>query len=445
MSNATLLDTTRSTTASRATLPLRTKLTWGTAGLGAEALRQSRIAWLIFFYATPAGDSHAGRLSLLTISALLFVGKLIEAFADTLIGYWSDRTSSRLGRRLPFVLVATPPMALFAVLLFSPPAHAHGMMAGLYFFAVLELFFLFNSLVSVPYEALLPEIAWTSEDRVTITSWRVLFGVVGAGVGLIGSGILISSVGYRAMAVTLALLALATRYIGVAGVWKRARRDSPEVPPTLTETLRLTAQNRYFLVFMLSFVLFSTGLSMVIGLLPFYVTAVLGETETGIWSGLLTAVGISAMALSIPVFARMARRGSQEQAYLRAMFCAALAFPVLFVAGSLPNVSKEIQALAAMVIVGAPLAGVYLFPGPIIAELCDLESRDHGLRREGMFFSTQAFTDKVVEAFAPLLLGFVLMLGHSPGHVWGIRLVGPVAGLLVFSGYMLFHSHQHSH
>ena len=421
-----------------AALPLHTKFLWGVAGLGLEALDQSRAAWLIYFYAPPVGASHAARLSLATVSLLLFAGKLIEAFADTLIGYWSDRTSSRLGRRIPFVLLATPPMALFAVLLFAPPAALHGRLVAAYFFIALELFFLCNSLVGVPYEALMPEIAQSSDDRVALSAWRVYLGVIGAGVGLIGSGLLISHFDYRVMAAAMALLAFSGRYLGVAAAWKRARRDTPPTPLSFSTTLRFTLANRPFLVFLLSFVLFSTALAMLIGLLPFYVTSVLRKSDTGIWASLLTAIGLSAMVLAIPLFAWIARRTSKERAYLYAMLGSSVAFPVLFFAGSLPGISREVQALVALVIVGAPLAGVYLFPGPIIADLCDVEAQELGVRREGMFFSAQSFMDKVTEAFAPLLLGLILLLGDSPGDLLGVRLVGPVAGLVVLSGYVLF-------
>jgi len=50
--------------------------------------------------------------------------------------------------------------------------------------------------------------------------------------------------------------------------------------------------------------------------------------------------------------------------------------------------------------------------------------------------------DKVTEVFAPLLLGFILLLGDRPDHLLGIRLVGPVAGLLVLAGYVLLRSHE---
>jgi Na+/melibiose symporter-like transporter len=177
---------------------------------------------------------------------------------------------------------------------------------------------------------------------------------------------------------------------------------------------------------------------MLIGLLPYFVSSVLRKDDTGSWASLLTAVGIGSMTLALPFFARLARRTSNEHAYLVAMLASAVAFPVLFFAGLLPGISREVQALLALVIVGAPLAGVYLFPGPIIADLCDAEARTLGVRREGMFFSAQSFMDKVTEAFAPLLLGLILLLGNSRDNVLGIRLVGPIAGLVVFAGYLLF-------
>ena len=61
-----------------------------------------------------------------------------------------------------------------------------------------------------------------------------------------------------------------------------------------------------------------------------------------------------------------------------------------------------------------------------------------------MFFSAQSFMDKVTEAFAPLLLGLILLLGNSRENVLGIRLVGPIAGLVVFAGYLFFRASYRS-
>ena len=56
---------------------------------------------------------------------LILAGRFIDAFTDPLIGWWSDRTHSRWGRRIPFILFSTPFYALFAALIwFLPTEHA---------------------------------------------------------------------------------------------------------------------------------------------------------------------------------------------------------------------------------------------------------------------------------------------------------------------------------
>lgn len=405
--------------------------------LGVEALTQSRNAWLLYCYAPPADADRVALLRISTVGLILFAGKLLEAFDDTLIGWWSDRTVGRLGRRIPFVLVGTPLMALFGFLLLIPPERGGELASALYLFITLELLFLFATLSNAPYDALLPEIAPTVEERVELSARRVYAGVLGAAIGLVGSGLLVAAFGFRVMAGVMALLAFGTRYLGLFGVWREARGSVSPTTVTLRDSVRLTLSNRELLRFLGSFVLFQAALTMVIGLLPFYVSGILRRNAEGIWAPLLTGVGIGAMALAIPVFARSARGASPMRGYRRAMLAAAAVFPLLAITGLVPGVPVEVEALVILVIVGAPLAGVFLFPGPIIAGLCDADAARTATRREGMFYGAQAFVEKVATSLAPLVLGLLLILGSSASHPLGIRLVGPVAALMVVGGYLI--------
>ena len=99
---------------------------YASSSFGGEALTQSRSLWLLYFY-TEATDL----LSPFAVGAILTVARLIETVDDGLVGYWSDRVNTRFGRRLPFILAATPFWALFSVLLFTPPESSSAAAASL--------------------------------------------------------------------------------------------------------------------------------------------------------------------------------------------------------------------------------------------------------------------------------------------------------------------------
>jgi GPH family glycoside/pentoside/hexuronide:cation symporter len=248
-------------------LPLRARLLYASSSLGTEALAQSRALWLVYFYAPPDDADLPELLPVVVVGGILFAGRVLEAVDDALIGWWSDRTRSRLGRRLPFVVLATPPMTLFAVLLFIPP-EGSGAATAAWLFLTIEAFFLFATLSGGPYEALLPELATTSGERVTLVGMRVYFGAAGAGIGLVGSGLLVDHAGFTTMAAAMAMLALFFRGLGVAGIWRHAPRTTPAAELPFGEALRLTLRNRHFLRFLPSFVLFQVGFQVVLGSLP---------------------------------------------------------------------------------------------------------------------------------------------------------------------------------
>lgn len=418
-------------------LPLPAKLLYSANGLGEAALLQTLNVWLVYFYAPPENADRETLLGLATVSALLFAGRFIEAFDDALIGWWSDRTSTRWGRRAPFILLATPAWALFAFLLFLPPA-GDATLTAIWFFLIFQGYSLCSTLVGGPYEALLPELATTSAERISLSTISVYLGVAGSGIGLIGSGLLRDSVGFTWMAAAVAGWAVLWRYVGLFGVWQRATVPRPAARIALQASLRSTFANSHFLVFLPTFVLFNVGFLMMLGVLPYYVKAVLHAEQEGSWVALLSGVAVLAILAAAPFFARLARRTSKAHAYNRAMLLAAVVFPVFAVAGLLPGVPAGLQVVAAAGLAGLPLAGIFLFPSALTADICDHDAQVTGLRREATFYGVQNWVEKSAAALSPLLLALVLLLGARPGDELGVRLVGPVAGMIVFSAYLVF-------
>ena len=177
---------------------------------------------------------------------------------------------------------------------------------------------------------------------------------------------------------------------------------------------------------------------MLTGLLPYYVVAVLGKADEAIWTAILTAVTIAAMVAGVPLFQRLARRTTKRRAFTLAMLGCALTFPLLAFAGFLPALPPLVQIVAVLLVIGVPLAGVYLFPTALTADIVDDDAVRTGMRREATFYGAQNFVEKLASSLAPLLLGWLLLLGNTAADPLGIRLVGPVAGLTVFLGYLIF-------
>jgi len=169
------------------TLPFRTKLLYGTSRVGSEALGRSQGLWLLYYYAPPSDARLPTLLPTLVVGALLTVGGIVGALDEAIVGYFSDRTSSRWGRRIPYIVVGAPLWSIFFLLLFTPPPDASSAATAVYLFFVFEALALFSAIVVSPYEALLPELAPTSEERVGLQAIKVYLGVAGTAIARSGS------------------------------------------------------------------------------------------------------------------------------------------------------------------------------------------------------------------------------------------------------------------
>ena len=453
--------------AARPELPLFNRLLYASGSLGGNVLSRTKDLWLIFFYAPP-GDADIGeRVPILLVGGILTATRVIEALDDPLIGWWSDRTRSRWGRRIPFVVLATPFYAVLFVLIWLPPDDSETARNAIYFFAVLWAFHLFSTLSGGPFESLLPEIAPTSRERVSIVTWQVFFGTIGAFIALVISGIIIDFAGFQAMALTMAVLALGSRYLGLAGAWRYTRRDVEPATVGAWEAFRATLRNDQFLYYLPTFILFNMAISMMTASLPFWSSAVLfqgfpdeiaqveaGRVATlhlfgldvslgaGAIVGLMTGAAIGVVLLSLPLVYRLALTRGKAWVYSTAMLAGALYLPFVAFMGFVPGLNQFSQALLFVAGIGLPMAAVFTFPNAIQADIIDYDEARTGFRREAVYYGSQATMEKIAFSLFPLVLAGLLLLGSSAENPLGIRLVGPVAGLISLLGYLTFRGYR---
>ena len=451
----------------RHALPLTNRLLYAFGSFGGNALSRSRDLWLIYFYAPPPDADIPQRVPVLALGAILLATRLIEALDDPFIGWWSDRTRSRWGRRIPFVVLSTPFLALFAVLIWTPPQEREGLLNIIYLFIILEAFHLFSTLSGGPFESLLPEFAPRSQDRVNIVTWQVFFGTLGSFVALVVSGIIVDIWGFTAMGIVMAVIAFLSRYIGLLGAWRYTRRDIEPASIDLISAIRSTLANSQFRYFLPTFIMFNASIGMLTAALPYWVNAVLmggvkpeiarleagselrlelGFATLGVGvgtvTGLLTLSAIIVVLLSLPLVYRLAVKRGKAWVYSAALVFASLYMPWLGVMGFIPGVDKLLQGIIFVALIGLPMTAVFTFPNAIQADIIDYDALLTGQRREAIYYGTQATLEKIAGAIFPVILSGLLVLGSSAEDPLGIRLVGPVAGLLSFLGWITFRGYR---
>ena len=96
-------------------LPIRLRLTQGLGAMAFGVKDNGFSFFLLIFYNQVLG-MDAGLVGLALALALL-----VDAVADPFIGYFSDRTYTKWGRRLPWLYIAPFPLAVAWIMLWSPP------------------------------------------------------------------------------------------------------------------------------------------------------------------------------------------------------------------------------------------------------------------------------------------------------------------------------------
>ncbi len=433
-------------------LPLLNKLLFSADHVGMQAISYFRQQWVLFFLAPPAFEGvsrvpdpdvtllgyevGAGVLA----GFLIFAGRFIDAFTDPLIGWWSDRTRSRWGRRIPFILFSTPFYAAFGALIWFLPHEGSSWWNALYFVLMLELFFTAATMSSGALEALVPELTRTAEDRMSVVSFIFLFAVGGAGLGLVLGGYINDAFGFQITGAIFAVGALLFRYIALSAIWRHAPRDIEPARVPFWQGFRETLRNSQFVAFLPTFVMFTTGVGVLQGWIPFFAVGVLLQEREGAASSWLSTSVIGGVVLFGIVIWIFFSRGwvSKRRIYGVCLVASGLGFPWLGLVGLFLPGALVTQGLILVFIAGMPMAAVFLLPKALTADIADYDAIVRNERREALFYSTQNFFEKLTYSLPPLLLGLVLELGNSPDNPLGIRLAPVMAGVLVLLGVALW-------
>ncbi len=426
-------------TRDRSVLPLADKLLYATACIGNNAMFFAQVTLVAVFYAgTPNAPQ---RLTPAVIAIALGIGKFIELFDDPLIGWWSDATKTRWGRRIPFILFGAPVIGLSFWLLWTPPPPEAGWINLVWFFVVIEVFFLARTVVEAPYEALQAEITTSPAERVSLGAYKVIFSFVGVALGMVAAPLLVELLGYSGMGLAVGTISVLTIYVMLFGLWRRGTLDTglgPVERPPLFGSLIGTLRNRDFRALALSFLCFSLGFQLLTTMLGYFVTRVLGLSEGAVAA--FTAGVIVFAVLALPMLNRLARQFTKRVLYGGAMALLAIYLLVasigIFVQ-IVPGLMFLTQTLVLISLAGLGFGAMWIYPGAMVADIIDADQREHGEGRSAVFYGMYKTLEKFAQAGALLLSGLMFALfGATTANPLGIQLLMPLAALAIFAGFI---------
>ena len=115
-------------------------------------------------------------VDLTTIGMVLLIARMFDAVTDPLIGFFSDRTRTPIGRRKPWVIGGTAMSVIGISFLFNPPAGADA-----YYFLLWSLvMYLAWTLLLIPHTAWATELSGNYHERSRIASYRAAAGNIGS-------------------------------------------------------------------------------------------------------------------------------------------------------------------------------------------------------------------------------------------------------------------------
>ena len=408
---------------------LGVRLTYGFGAI-AYGIKDNGFAYfLLLFYGTVVGLEPA-----LAGTALL-IALIFDAFSDPIVGYWSDNTRSRWGRRHPFMYAAAIPVALCYSLLWQPPDWDDGSL----FLYLVVLAILIRTLITffeTPSSALMPELTADYDERTTIQAWRSFFGWAGgAGMAVFMYAFLLvpsetypvgalNRDGYETYGVISGGVILVAILVSALGTHHRI--GSLTAPPAraraglkavFKEVIETLADRSFFALFISSIAsAVATGLTAALTFIMLTYFWAFSSEQVFYWTLLVVISAVMGLLIAPWASKRWGKKGAALRLGILAFTVQPL--PVLCrLLGWMPANGDPllfpILATVNTIDLGLIIAMQAIFFS-MLADLVEHSEVKTGRRNEGVFFSALTFIRKTTQGIGAFVAGLILQAVAFP-------------------------------
>lgn len=206
-------------------------------------------------------------IGLATLARLIYT--IWDALNEPMLGYLSDRTRTRFGRRKPWIYGALPFMALTFIMMFSAPSSLGQNGLFIWFLLALLLFETASAVIWVNYGALFPELYRGDRIRARASAIQQAYQIAALLVATAVTPLIYTALGFGSMAWIYAGLFLLLMWYCMAMIREREDARTQE-PLKLAKAFRLTLGNRAFWIFNIANSFAQTVNGLISSMIPFY-------------------------------------------------------------------------------------------------------------------------------------------------------------------------------
>lgn len=437
-------------------VPLLTKLVYGTGDWSMASFNTIRQ----IFYAIFLTDVVGLAPGLASFAALL--GIVWDAINDPIIGSLSDRITTRWGRRRPFLLLFSIPFGAAFVLLWWAPPWEHPAALMVHVTLAYMLTDTLQTLVVVPFLALMPEMTEDYDERTSLTSYRMVFNLIASLAAAAGAPEIVAAFdtpqrGYMVMALIFGGLG-ALPFLLIF-LLTRERHEQSSVPDlNIRQSLKLAWRNVPFRIAtginLLNWVTFDLVALMLPYFLKYWIDGgeqahqiavpLLGNLTT---ESLVFFILLTTAIAAVPLWNYAAHHWNKRTAYIAGMsFWAVVQILVITV---MPGQYTYMFILAFFA--GISVSTAHVLPNALFPDVLEWDELLTGRRRDGMYYGILNLTRKVTSAVSIFLALQVLALFNyqtppigatffqqSPETLAAIRaLTGPGGAVFLFGAIIM--------
>ncbi len=367
------------------------------------------------------------------MGSIFGLARIWDALTDPVVGYLSDRTASRLGRRRIWLAGSIVPVAGFYIMLYSSPPGMQPANAALWMAVAVFGFYTAMTAISVPHLSLGAEATQDAYSRNKLFGMR--HAMIGAGsiLALITLAWLTSidptdTALLRGASMQSAAIAGFLCIIGVLATAFLFREPATEPlvaahrEGVYTSSRKILSNPNARLLLLVQFVE-AIG-SGALGAAALYVSQyVLGNLEI---APLAIVCYLLTSTLSIPFWVRVSRRVSKVSLWIATMAGSALSYGGLFTLVFFDRGSLQTGVLLALCIISGAMSGCGNTMAPsVLSDIVDEDELHTGMRKEGAFFALYNLANKSAQGVTVMITGFVLSaVGFVPNveQSFGVQL-----------------------